>query len=479
MRKHSLIVFAALAAIIIPGCSMRTETFYIISTNDIHGAIEKVPNLATLAGRYRAQDTASVFLLDAGDRWTGNPYVDIAPEPGRPVMDLMGMVGYDAATFGNHEFDKGLAILDQRTQEATFPVVLANIDTGTSPLSQPDPYIVLHTKGGRSIAVLGLIYNFVNGHPDGQDEVFTGTTFASPYETAEKYAHLAKENDMLIGLTHIGIEADSVLALSVPIFDLIVGGHTHAVLEEPRIYVDTYVTQTGKNLNYAGITEVRMRGCKVASISNHLVLLDTVAPDPVFKKLVDKYLDNEELRRPIGVFAQDADFNGIANIFTDVIRKELGTDFGLYHAGGVRVHNYPKGPVNTADMFKLEPFASRAVKVTMTLPQIRQLIINKFNDTENPGESHRVDIHPSGMNYTIVTDERGEAVDVTFDHRYPYEAGHKYTVAMADYMYKMYKFDKPAIEAESPLLTDMFIEYFEIGSPVTPDNRVRATIRLR
>ncbi len=479
MRNKFLSGLVVTAAIVLSGCATHSETFFIISTNDIHGAIEKIPNLATLTGQYRSQDTASVFLLDAGDRWTGNSYVDMASEPGRPVMDLMGLLGYDAATFGNHEFDKGLAILDERTKEASFPVVLANIDTGTTPLSQPDPYIVLHTMGGRTIAVLGLIYNFVNGHPDGHDEIFAGTAFASPYETAAMYSHLAEENDMLIGLTHLGVEADSVLAVTVPAFDLIIGGHTHAVIQEPPVYGKTFVTQTGKSLRYAGITEVRMKGREVASINNRLVLLDTVAPDPVYQKLVDKYLDNEELNRPIGSFAGDVGFDGVANFFTDVIRKELDTDFGLYHAGGMRVHRYGKGMLSTADIFALEPFGSRAVKVVMTLSEIRQLIINKFNDTENPGEAHCIDIHPSGMNYTIVTDERGEAVDVTFDHRYAYEAGHRYTVAMADYIYKMYKFDKPAAEAESPLLTDIFIEYFDSNSPVVPDNRPRAAIRLR
>jgi 2',3'-cyclic-nucleotide 2'-phosphodiesterase (5'-nucleotidase family) len=145
----------------------------------------------------------------------------------------------------------------------------------------------------------------------------------------------------------------------------------------------------------------------------------------------------------------------------------------------MRTSSYIAGPVSTADVFALEPFESRAVKVSMTLSEIRQLIINKFNDTENPGESHRVDIYTSGMNYTIITNEAGEAVDVTFDHRLPYETNRKYTVALSDYIYKMYKFEKPSVETTSPPLTTIFIDYLRTNSPVSPDNRPRASVRVR
>ena len=111
MRKilfflSSLILFTLLLA----GCiDQKCEHLYIISTNDIHSSIDAFPRLATLVAEYETK--GEVLLVDAGDRVSGNAYVDDATEPGIPIIDLMNTIGYDAATLGNHEFDFGYAQL--------------------------------------------------------------------------------------------------------------------------------------------------------------------------------------------------------------------------------------------------------------------------------------------------------------------------------------------------------------------------------
>lgn len=90
-------VFAAVA------CAPRERTLVLLSTNDIHAQIDRFPQLAAAVEACR-DTVANVVLLDAGDRWTGNPYVDRAQTPGMPIIRLMNRLGYDAATLGNHEF---------------------------------------------------------------------------------------------------------------------------------------------------------------------------------------------------------------------------------------------------------------------------------------------------------------------------------------------------------------------------------------
>lgn len=476
----------ALAALLLAGCAPRQESIFIISTNDIHGAIENFPHLATVVQHYRAQDTASVFLVDAGDRWTGNPYVDMAVEngvrvDGKPIIDLMNSLGYDAATFGNHEFDKGMAHLDKRTKEARFPVILANMRVDDAPITQPEPYTVLTSRGGNKVALVGLITNFINGHPDGRDETFEGTGFVSPYDAALEYAPLGERNNVLVAITHTGDDADSLLATKTEAYDLIVGGHTHRVItgDEPLIVNGTHITQTGRALRYVGITEIRMKDGEVEWIDNRLVKLDTVAPDPVYAGMVEKYYDNPILARKVGSLSADITKTGMANLLADIVRRDMDVDFALYHIGGVRVNGFPAGDVTVGDMFAVDPFSSTSVKCRMTLEQIRRLIIDKFNDTQNPKESHKEDIYPSGMTYTIITDERGEAIDVTFNHKLPYGKDRLYTVALSDYMYANYKFDRPEAEGRSKQVTDLLTEHFEKCSPVKPDNVQRITIRMR
>ena len=131
----SLLLCAALCA-----CAPREKVVIILSTNDIHAQIQNFPQLATAVAECR--DTASVILVDAGDRWTGNAYVDQA-EGRRPVLELMNELGYDVATLGNHEFDVGQQTLAEAIGYCRFPVICANMVSENSPIPQLKPYVIL------------------------------------------------------------------------------------------------------------------------------------------------------------------------------------------------------------------------------------------------------------------------------------------------------------------------------------------------
>lgn len=77
-----------------PAQKHHTEVV-IVSTNDIHAAIDRMPALATLVERTRAVNP-NVLVLDAGDKWTGNPYVDLNKEVGLPIVALLDSIGYDS-----------------------------------------------------------------------------------------------------------------------------------------------------------------------------------------------------------------------------------------------------------------------------------------------------------------------------------------------------------------------------------------------
>ena len=76
MKQLKQTIFALLVAFAAVACAPREENLIIISTSDTHAKIEMLPRLAAFVEEARSQDTARVFLVDAGDRWTGNPYVD-------------------------------------------------------------------------------------------------------------------------------------------------------------------------------------------------------------------------------------------------------------------------------------------------------------------------------------------------------------------------------------------------------------------
>ena len=80
------------AAVLTAACMPRERTIVILSTNDMHAKIQRFPQLAAAVEACR--DTAQlVVLLDAGDRWTGNAFVDKVATPGKPVVELVNRLG--------------------------------------------------------------------------------------------------------------------------------------------------------------------------------------------------------------------------------------------------------------------------------------------------------------------------------------------------------------------------------------------------
>ena len=83
------------------------ETVRILSTNDMHSAIEKMPQLAAIVDSLRAIDPF-LLVLSAGDNRTGNPYNDLYEPSTYPMISLMNLIGFDASALGNHEYDAGV-----------------------------------------------------------------------------------------------------------------------------------------------------------------------------------------------------------------------------------------------------------------------------------------------------------------------------------------------------------------------------------
>ncbi len=200
------------------------RSLVILSTTDVHAKIDNLPRLATAAAMCR--DTVPTLLADAGDRWTGNAFVDMAEEPRRPVIDMMNELGYDIATLGNHEFDGGQAFLGRMNSEACrFDIVCANCMSDTVTFPQPAPYGIIR-RGGVKVGVVGVVTNYYH------NANFVGLTFPDPQVTAAKYAaELKGRCDVLVLLSHMGDDMDAELARKCGDYDLILCGHTHNMVD--------------------------------------------------------------------------------------------------------------------------------------------------------------------------------------------------------------------------------------------------------
>lgn len=233
----------------------------ILHTNDLHNKLT-----AEKADKIRSMklDSTNALLFDCGDAvWSGNIYFRPG---GEPVLELMNKAGYDAMVMGNREFHFLQTGLRCKIGWARFPVLSANIRPTKPGVDLPvNPYVTYDIQGTRVI-VFGLTVPMITERMLSRH--VSSYVFDNPMDAAaELVPDLRARADLLIALTHIGIQNDRELAERVPGIDLIIGGHTHTILEHPEMVGRTAIVQAGWFAHYIGRTivdvdhgDIRVRG---------------------------------------------------------------------------------------------------------------------------------------------------------------------------------------------------------------------------
>ncbi len=469
-RLFASLVVAASSALIFCQCAPSERTFVILSTNDMHAQVDKFPALATAVSNCR--DTVDVILVDAGDRWTGNAFVDLV-EHYTPIYELLNHLEYDVTIYGNHEFDKGQAYLAEANRQAKFPIIGANIKSDTTSFPQPAGHHIVELNGLK-IGFVGVVGNYDgDNHPSGKSESYVGLSFSDPQEAAGEYGYLADECDMLVLVSHSGLERDMEFAAS-PLsegYNQVISAHSHDVAIEQ--VGEVLVSQTGSRLKNVGATTVVINSKGEVKLSYKNIPLSEYEADATVAKMVEGYYDNPTLNAPIGAAAAPFDHNSISNLFAETIRQRTRSNIGIYHVGGVRIEEIKVGDISTATVLNAEPFGSLIATTMMNTAQLKALIMAKFNDTRNVGEAHCIDIIATTP-YTILTDDEGEAVDVLFPNLDPKRS---YSVAMGDYIFKTYaglKYNSGKITEIT--ITETLEEYIKKHSPLAPNSAVLQSI---
>ena len=457
--------------VILCAVTQRKSEFVIISTNDVHASLDNVARLATAVKECR--DTVFTIVVDAGDRWTGNAYVDLA-EGRLPIIRLMNAVGYDVATLGNHDFDAGKRVLDGAIECAEFDVVCANMHAEGDELSGVAPKSVIKTPEGVEVEIVGVVTSYANGHPDGNDVNFEGLRFEDPQVVAEREGELMR-GDVKVLLSHMGDDRDLELASRYGGYDILIGGHTHKYLD--TLVNGTVIGQTGRKLKRVGATKVQMRGRKIVGIEFESVELKEYAEDDSIKAMIADIEANPALKEVVGSMAHATNHVGLCNLQTKIIKEATDAEIGIYHRGGVRIiEGLPKGDVTVKTLFDNEPFFSQIHTCEMTPRQLRKLIVEKYNDTVNAKESHVVDLYATTP-YHIITDENDMAYDVEFPLL---NEGRKYKVAVADYVARNYAHFECENEVRQPMLVyELDKDYFEKNSPVKVSNEPLQRVVVR
>lgn len=443
----------------------QAETRIVIfHINDVHGEIGNFSRIAAIIKR-EENESPHVFFMSAGDNFSGNPYVDRYEPRGEPILQLLNQTGCDVQVLGNHEFDYGPRVLAGYISRARFPVICANAIVESGPLPQPEPFAVLATPGGVRIAVLGLLQvSPTTGTPDSNPENVRGIRFTDEIETARGYRYLSEENDIFIALTHLGYEKDKKLARELGELDVIIGGHSHTVIEKPEEVNGVLIAQAGSKNKYLGRIELLLKGGKLVKKSARLIELGKQkATDSRVEKMIEGYLDNPLLNRVIARLGGALENkNEIGNLFTDAIRRTLDLDMAFYNSGGIRRH-FLSPTVRLRDIYALEPFNNEIVIFNLFPREIRSLI---RYDYENIAP---LDVRVSGIRYTVQASRGGRVVSIKLiapDGLKP-EEDRRYTVGMNNYMAASYGFDPqdPGYSSHRKMV-DILIDYLQKGKRI-------------
>ena len=224
------------------------KTLIIISTSDMHGNLEKFPKLATLVKQYRAK-YPHVLLVDSGDYFMGNPYVDDWEKRGEPLTVLMNKLKYDIVTIGNHDLDYGQeALRDHIKGMPGTKFVVTNVNPSPTLENCFSPYASIPIKGTPiSIGFIGLV--------DLQTtdvRRMSGISWKLPDE--EDYKGITDRfrlhhNTINVILSHLGYDHDLKMMKYSPNIDVILGGHTHVMLPHGHLRTGTLLSHTGHRLS--------------------------------------------------------------------------------------------------------------------------------------------------------------------------------------------------------------------------------------
>lgn len=244
-------------AIVMVACKSAKKSIVVVHTNDTHSQIEcyigKGDTLGGYLRRYEAlkelrTENPGLILLDAGDFSQGSPYFNMFG--GKAEIELMNLLGYEASTLGNHEFDRGVSDLADRLKLARFQIVCANyrfLDTALA--AWVKPYTIIR-RGNVKIGIFGLTCNL-----DGitSTTVLDSLQYLDPVEISRQTINTLKSEgcDFVICLSHLGYfpepgrpMCDSILAKHVTGLDLLVSGHSHIVVD--TVINGVKILQTGE-----------------------------------------------------------------------------------------------------------------------------------------------------------------------------------------------------------------------------------------
>lgn len=473
-----------------PADSLAGAWITLLHTNDIHGAYaarpaEWLPGKPLVGGFPALAGTVATIrragpsiLLDAGDLMAGTPLTSIEYRgvPGGGAMAFMNAVGYDAMALGNHEFDLGRDAIEGLIGLAEFPILCANlVTTASGERFAPAGHVIIE-RAGVKVAVIGLILDelatVVAAEP------LAGLTVVPAIEAArDQVTALDAQSDLIIAVTHMGLEPSRAIARAVPGIDVIVTGHDHRRTDEPILESGVLIVETGSRLERLGRLDLKVAGDRV--VDHRFALLDLPAAAaeraPAAVTALAGELDariQAEYGRVVAEVAvplvrDSARESNIGNWITDAFRAETGADFAVTNSTGIRA-DAAAGPLTRFEIHSISPFPNSLCTFRASGEQILAFARKNALKAVGAGDGEKAIVQVSGLTYSYGPDGAVSAVSIGGK---PVEPGRIYLGATSDFIAvsqadKYLGFEPAGIQSSGRLIFDVLCDAAARTSPI-------------
>jgi len=353
-------------------------------------ALSRLEQAAQAAGR-------TVMRLDAGDQFQGSLFY--TAWQGRVELEVMHVLGTEAMTIGNHEFDGGPEVLGRFIDGARFPILSANIDVSAEPAlaGKIRPSIMMQ-KDGLKIGVVGAttLQTPVTSLP-GPRVKFSDP---GPALTREAAALRAQGAGLVIALSHLGVDVDQKFAGHITGVDVFVGGHTHTLLSDseagaagPPLQAITgpagtaVVVQASCYGRYVGRLDLDIDETgRVLAYGGDVSHVDLSLPDdPVVAKIIGGYAAQLDTVRNRVVGRADQAYGvetcrvaecALGSFLADSILATVhGADLAIINGGGLRI-GLPAGDIKLGDVMGTLPYGNSVATVELRGADVAAAIAN-------------------------------------------------------------------------------------------------------
>ena len=358
----------------------QPKSLTILHTNDIHAAY--LPHEAfwirsdvkpMVGGFYELWWTVDsirrakgpVLLLDGGDIMTGTPIseLDYKGVTGGALFEMMNLTGYDAWTIGNHDLDISQQNLRQLIGIQKFPTVSANLTDTLDALPFGNKEYVIVEKSGLRVGIIGLmahdLFQLTNTNN------LKGLKVLPPAEVTQRIIDkITGQTDLIVALTHEGVDEDSILAVSTHGLNVIIGGHSHTRLKAPKQINGVLICQTGSSCENLGELALTVEHHAVTSYDGKLIPLWARHPkaENAMASLIDesKTKIDKDYAQQIGTLTTDWKRSGssesnIGDFIADAMKESAGAQMGVTNSSGIR-SDLRAGPITKLGIFEILPF---------------------------------------------------------------------------------------------------------------------------